>query len=103
MNFVTLTYALFLLIVVTGYWLIPLRLGQWWLLAASLAFYGSWNPIYVPGFVMLLTVNYWLGLASRATSPTGGRLWPSAWIWACSGSSSTWTGSWVGPACPGGG
>ena len=64
MNFVTLTYALFLLVVVSGYWLIPLRWGKWWLLGASLVFYGSWNPIYVPGFVLLLTVNYWLGLAS---------------------------------------
>jgi len=62
MNFVTLTYAVFLPPVVIGYWLLPRSAGRWWLIGASLVFYGSWNPIYVPGFLALLTVNYLLGL-----------------------------------------
>ena len=66
MNFVTLTYALFLPIVVGGYWILPRRAGRWFLIVASLIFYGSWNPIYVPGFVVLLTANYLLGLLAAA-------------------------------------
>jgi alginate O-acetyltransferase complex protein AlgI len=61
MNFVTLTYALFLVVVVVGYWLMPRRLGRFWLIGASLVFYGSWNAWYVPGFVVLILVNWALG------------------------------------------
>lgn len=62
MNFATLAYALFLLVVVIGYWLMPRRAGRYWLIVASLVFYGSWNPIYVPGFVALVLANWLLGL-----------------------------------------
>ena len=61
MNFVTLLYATFLVAVVITYWLIPRSWGRWWLIVASLVFYGSWNPIYVPGFVVLLAGNWYLG------------------------------------------
>ena len=64
MNFVTLTYAVFLLTVVVGYWLVPRSWGRWWLIAASLVFYGSWNPIYVPGFLALLTANWALAFVA---------------------------------------
>ncbi len=64
MNFATLSYAIFLAVVVLVYWLIPRRAGRYWLIVASLVFYGSWNPIYVPGFVVLLLANWWLGLAA---------------------------------------
>jgi len=62
MNFVTLSYALFLVLVVAVYWLLPRRIGRWFLIAASLAFYGSWNVLYVPGFVALVVANWALGL-----------------------------------------
>jgi len=61
MNFVTLTYASFLLVVVVGYWLMPRALGRYWLVGASLLFYGSWNAWYVPGFIGLIVVNWVLG------------------------------------------
>jgi alginate O-acetyltransferase complex protein AlgI len=61
MNFVSLTYAVFLLVVVIGYWLVPRRAGRYWLIVASLVFYGSWNAWYVPGFVALILANYALG------------------------------------------
>jgi D-alanyl-lipoteichoic acid acyltransferase DltB (MBOAT superfamily) len=64
MNFVTLLYATFLLAVVVTYWLIPRAWGRWWLIGASLVFYGSWNPIYAPGFVILLMANWFLGAAA---------------------------------------
>lgn len=50
-----------------GYWLLPRRLRLWWLLGASLLFYGSWNAAYVPGFLALIGINWWLGL--KAAGP----------------------------------
>jgi alginate O-acetyltransferase complex protein AlgI len=61
-NFVTLSYAVFLVVVVVIYWLLPRRVGRWFLVAASLVFYGSWNALYVPGFVALLIANWAFGL-----------------------------------------
>lgn len=61
-NFVTLSYAVFLVGVVAIYWLLPRRVGRWFLIAASLVFYGSWNVLYVPGFVALVIANWALGL-----------------------------------------
>ena len=61
MNFVTLTYAVFLVVVVVGYWLMPRRAGRYWLIAASLVFYGSWNAWYLPGFLALIVINWLLG------------------------------------------
>lgn len=61
MNFATLTYAGFLGVVIIVYWLIPRHAGRYWLIAASLLFYGSWNALYVPAFVALIYVNWRLG------------------------------------------
>ena len=63
-NFATVGFALFLLVVVLGYWLLPRRIRLWWLFAASLIFYASWNVGYVPGFLLLIAANYLLGLAA---------------------------------------
>jgi D-alanyl-lipoteichoic acid acyltransferase DltB (MBOAT superfamily) len=63
-NFATIGFALFLLVVVVGYWLLPRRLRLWWLLGVSLLFYASWNVGYVPGFLLLIGANYALGLAA---------------------------------------
>jgi D-alanyl-lipoteichoic acid acyltransferase DltB (MBOAT superfamily) len=61
-NFVTLSYGIFLAVVVLLYWLLPRRAGRWFLIIASLIFYGSWNALYVPGFAALLAVNWGFGL-----------------------------------------
>ena len=50
MNFATLGYALFLMVVTVLYWLMPRRAGRLWLVFASLVFYASWNPVYVQAF-----------------------------------------------------
>ncbi|HEV8054160.1 MAG TPA: hypothetical protein VGP30_04975 [Candidatus Limnocylindrales bacterium] len=71
MNFVTLTYLVFLAVVVVLYWALPRRLGRWWLIVASLVFFGSWNPVYVPGFAILLFGNWQLAFVAR-TRPTLG-------------------------------
>ena len=62
MNFATLQYALFLLLVVLLYWAVPRRVGRYLLIAASLLFYASWNVLYVPGFIVLILANWGLGL-----------------------------------------
>ncbi len=61
MNFVTLGYVLFLFLVVGVYWVLPRRLGHWWLLGTSLFFYGTWNIVYVPGFLGLIAFNWVMG------------------------------------------
>jgi alginate O-acetyltransferase complex protein AlgI len=72
MNFATFGYVVFLLIVVGGYWVLPRRARHWWLLGASLFFYGTWNLVYVPGFLVLIGFNHWMGhLAARPD----GRRW----------------------------
>ncbi|MFN8619834.1 MAG: MBOAT family O-acyltransferase [Chloroflexota bacterium] len=48
----------------TGWWLLPRRVRLWWLLGASLVFYATWNVLYVPGFLLLILVNFVLGLAA---------------------------------------
>ncbi|MEA2026996.1 MAG: MBOAT family protein, partial [Chloroflexota bacterium] len=63
-NFVTVGFAIFLLVVVLGYWLLPRRLRMWWLFGASLLFYATWNVGYVPAFLLLIGANYLLGLAA---------------------------------------
>ncbi|ONG58942.1 alginate O-acetyltransferase [Pseudoroseomonas deserti] len=37
------------------------RFAGLWLTAASLVFYGWWNPIYVPLLLASMTANFWLG------------------------------------------
>lgn len=62
MSFATLTYGLFLAMVTVAYWTVGSRVRAPLLLAASLVFYGSWNVLFVPGFVVLIGVNWSLGL-----------------------------------------
>ncbi|TAH28617.1 MAG: MBOAT family protein, partial [Oscillatoriales cyanobacterium] len=49
MTFISLQYALFLLVLFVAYWLVPLR---WWrlfvMLAGSLIFYASLQIWYIP-------------------------------------------------------
>ncbi|MDQ3653998.1 MAG: MBOAT family protein, partial [Chloroflexota bacterium] len=71
MNFVTLTYLVFLLVVVGLYWALPRRMGRWWLIVASLVFYGSWNPVYVPGFAILLFGNWQLAVVAQRRPAMG--------------------------------
>jgi alginate O-acetyltransferase complex protein AlgI len=66
MNFVTVSYAVFLLAVVIAHWLLPRSFRRWFLIGASLVFYGSWNVLYVPGFVALLAANWGFGLIATS-------------------------------------
>ncbi len=60
MLFHSLDYLFFLPLVVLLYWGLPRRARLWVLCAASLFFYGSWNPAYL--VVMLLVIGVgWAG------------------------------------------
>ncbi len=61
--FNSLTYLLFLPVVVLAFWLLPHRFRAAFLLIASLYFYMSWLPIYGFLLVVLTVSNYLLGQA----------------------------------------
>ena len=68
----------FVPIVFSGYFFLNKRklttLSRWWLLCASLFFYGWWNPAYLPLLVLSVVGNYAAGrsiLDLRAQSRTG--------------------------------
>jgi alginate O-acetyltransferase complex protein AlgI len=54
----------FLPLTVAGYYALAKRsnLQIWWLVVLSLAFYGWWNPRYLPLLVVLTAANYVIGL-----------------------------------------
>ncbi|MCW5751608.1 MAG: MBOAT family protein [Alphaproteobacteria bacterium] len=56
-----------------GFFLIAARFGQRaalaWLVAASLFFYGWWNPTYLTLIIAMIAINY--GIATALQSPTG--------------------------------
>ena len=64
MTFLSLSYTLFLPLVVAAFWLAPTRLWRLTvLLIASLIFYGLHQPIDVPLLLAGVLSNFWLGLA----------------------------------------
>ncbi|MGG6293226.1 MBOAT family O-acyltransferase [Leptolyngbya sp. AN02str] len=69
MNFLSITYGLFLLSVLGLYWSVQgrsLKLGV--LLIASVVFYSSLQIQYVPLLVAMLLVTYWLGMALHSSN-----------------------------------
>ncbi|MEG4409039.1 MBOAT family protein [Microcoleus sp. MON2_D5] len=64
MTFISLQYALFLLVLFAAYWLVPLR---WWrlfiMLAGSLIFYASLQIWYIPLLLVGALFNYCLAMA----------------------------------------
>lgn len=56
MFFNSLTYLGFLIISVTVYWLLPIKGRLWWVLIASLIFYGFWRV----EFVLLITFSAYI-------------------------------------------
>ncbi len=58
---------LFLPIALLGFWTVSRwgggRAALWWMVLASLFFYGWWNPIYLPLLLGLMTINYGVGMA----------------------------------------
>ena len=71
MNIISIFYGLFLLSVLGIYWSVAQeRLRLWTLLIASLVFYASLQPQYIPLLLALIFINFRLGLAlGENTSP----------------------------------
>ena len=64
MTFLSLSYTLFLPLVVLAFWGFPNRVGRLMvLLVASLIFYGLHEPTDVPLLLAGVLINFWLGLA----------------------------------------
>jgi alginate O-acetyltransferase complex protein AlgI len=78
MTFISVTYALFLLILFGVYWIVP---WQSWrlltLLAASLIFYGTLQIQYIP--LLLLSILFNFGLALAIGEPLDWRIANEAW------------------------
>lgn len=77
MLFNSLTYALFLPIVVALYWFSPQRFRVPILLIASYIFYMSWRPAFIFLIIALTVVNYFFGFAIEG-SQTRKKLWLTA-------------------------
>ena len=60
MLFNSLVFAAFLAVVLPVWRLLPLGAGRWWLLAASLVFYGWWSPAFLGLLLATATVDWLL-------------------------------------------
>jgi len=62
MNFISITFALFLLFIVISYWCVKdIRSRLWLLLIASLVFYASFQVQYIPLLLAGTWINYLIG------------------------------------------
>ncbi len=62
MIFNSVTYILFLAIVVILYWILPLKITRVMLLTMSLLFYGFWRFEFVPLLLLAAVVDYWCSI-----------------------------------------
>src|SRR5579862_189420 len=76
MLFPTFAFFVFFLIVLAVYWSIKGHAArQWWLLAASVYFYASWNPWLVSLIAFSASVDYVVALMlERVSDPSRRRL-----------------------------
>ena len=76
MLFNSIPYLLFFLVVFWTFWALVRRPGaqRWWLLAASLFFYGFWNPTYL-SLILGVTAVTWVCAARTRTDPARRRLY----------------------------
>lgn len=78
MLFNSIDYAVFLIVALLGYWLLPNSARRIWILALSVTFYMAWEPWYV---LLLLgsSLSDWFFATqiavNRVTRPEGAKLW----------------------------
>ena len=76
MFFNSLTYILFLIIAVVGYYSLPLRFGRWWILLGSIVFYGFWKVEFLCLIVFSAFVDYYVSLRIHdSKKPVWRRFW----------------------------
>jgi len=66
MSFNSVTFLLFLLLVVAAYWPLPQRGRQWLILASSLIFYGFWKPQFALVMLASASTDYFVALRMSA-------------------------------------
>src|SRR6266853_2302057 len=66
MTFNSVTFLLFLLLVVAAYWPLPQRGRQWLILASSLIFYGFWKPQFALVMLASASTDYFVALRMSA-------------------------------------
>jgi D-alanyl-lipoteichoic acid acyltransferase DltB (MBOAT superfamily) len=71
MFFSSLAYLLFLLVATIGLYLMPGRLQWIWLLVCSVFFYYTLLPVYLILFLVLVLLNYFLGIAIEKSKARG--------------------------------
>jgi D-alanyl-lipoteichoic acid acyltransferase DltB (MBOAT superfamily) len=69
MIFNSLTFLLFLVLVVVMYWVLPKRPRLWLLFVASLTFYGFWRVEFIPVMMLSVVVDYLVSVAMPGKSP----------------------------------
>lgn len=77
-GFLPITFAVFVLLGLKGWH----RVGIMWLVAASLLFYGWWNPAFLPLLLGSILFNYGVGyvLSRRANDAPGDGRAPILWL-----------------------
>lgn len=73
MIFNSVTYLLFLAIVVVLYWHMPRRPRLWMIFLGSLTFYGFWRVEFLPVMLVSTLVDYWAARAIDASALPGRR------------------------------
>lgn len=76
MFFNSLSYILFICVAVITYWFIPRRFGRWWLLLASIVFYGFWKVEFLGLIIFSAFVDFYVSLKIHdAATPHGRKFW----------------------------
>jgi D-alanyl-lipoteichoic acid acyltransferase DltB (MBOAT superfamily) len=73
MIFNSVTYLLFLLIVVALYWLLPRRPRLWMIFISSLVFYGFWKVEFLPVMLLSVVTDYFVALRMPRARRLSGR------------------------------
>ena len=73
MIFNSVTYLIFLTLVVALYWSLPTRLRLWLVFSASIVFYGFWRFDFVPLMVFSAVVDYFVSRRMSETKSTRAR------------------------------
>lgn len=73
MLFNSITYLLFLPVVVVLYWLLPNRARLWLIFTSSVVFYGFWRIDFIPLLLFSAGLDYCLGIAIANSSDPGRR------------------------------
>lgn len=67
MNFASLEFAIFMIVVYLPYWVMNHRQQNYFLLVASYVFYAAWDWRFLSLILISTVINYWVGIALQTT------------------------------------